>query len=113
MPIVDIKGVGKAEFPDDMTTEEIRNFLQYKYPVTTGDRPSFDRPADTISPVEKSLAQRGGQAVSDFLYDNKIVSDRYGAQRIGQNLSTLGEFLPVVGDATAAVEVGFSFSIGD
>ncbi len=31
MPIVDIKGVGQAQFPDDMPIEDIRNFLRSKY----------------------------------------------------------------------------------
>ena len=31
MPIVEIKGVGKAEFPDDMPIEDIRTFLQSKF----------------------------------------------------------------------------------
>jgi len=29
--IVDIKGVGKAKFPDGMSTDDIRTFLRNKY----------------------------------------------------------------------------------
>lgn len=31
MPVVDIKGIGKAKFPYDMPIDDIREFLRNKY----------------------------------------------------------------------------------
>lgn len=114
--IVDIKGVGKSEFPDGMDKEDIRRFLTSKFSPPTIQQKINDeltRNKNTVSNVNKSLAQKGGQFISDALYDNGIVSDRYGAQRIGENLSMLGEVLPVIGDATAGDEFGRAVAEGD
>ena len=108
MPIVDIKGVGKAQFPDGMSAENIREFLRAKYSqqLMNGESDLLT-PVDNIAaPYEPTLAERMGQGVSDTLSDAGLISDRYGAQRVGENLSTLGEFLPGVGDATAGDEFG-------
>jgi len=112
MPIVDIKGVGKAQFPDGMSVDSIRTFLQNKY--ATGNQSDLLQPApQTIEAYEPTLTEKLGQGVSDVLYDTGIVSDRYGAQRIGENISQLGEFLPGVGDAAAGDEFGRALAEGD
>jgi len=108
MPVVDIKGVGKAQFPDGMSVDNIREFLRKKYSqgAISGESRALEPMADTASPYEPTLTERMGQSVADALYDTGIISDRYGAQRIGGNIATLGEFLPGIGDATAGDEFG-------
>ena len=107
MPIVDIKGVGEAEFPDGMPPESIRSFLQKKY------SPHLQQRENIAAPVEPSLVQGIGQKVSDFLFDSGIISDRYRAQQMGGKIATMGEFLPGVGDATAGDEFGTAAREGD
>lgn len=115
MPIVDIKGIGEAQFPDDMPIDNIRQFLRAKYAQdVVNNRPLQLQPApDTVEPFRPSLSQRLGQGVADTLINTGLVSDRGGAQRIGRNVTALGEFLPGVGDATAGDEFGRAVAKGD
>ena len=115
MPIIDIKGVGEAQFPDDVPIADIKTFLQNKYAqdVVSNKPFSLDKAPDTVEPFTPSLGQRMGQGVADALVGTGIISDRYGAQRIGSNVATLGEFLPGVGDATAGDEFGRAVAQGD
>jgi len=115
MPIVDIKGVGQAQFPDEMPISDIRNFLRKKYSqqAIQGQSDILAPAPQTIEAYEPTLSERMGQGVSDALYNTGIVSDRYGAQRIGSNVAALGEMLPGVGDATAGDEFGRSLAQGD
>jgi hypothetical protein len=62
---------------------------------------------------EQSLAQKAGQGISNALVDSGIISDRFGAQQIGQNVTSIGEFLPGIGDATAGDEFGRALKQGD
>lgn len=114
--IVDIKGVGKSQFPDDMDKEQVRQFLTRKYSPPSLQQKINDeltRNKNTVTNVDKSLADKAGQFISDKLYDSGLVSDRYGAQRIGNNLSALGEMLPVVGDIAAGDDFGRAVAKGD
>ncbi len=106
--IVDIKGVGKAQFPDGMSKDSIREFLRKKYAqqAIQGQSDALQPAPQTIEPYEPTLAEKIGQGAADVLQKTGIVSDNYGAQRIGRNLTSLGEFLPGVGDATAGDEFG-------
>jgi len=115
MPVVDIKGVGKAQFPDGMSVDNIREFLRKKYSqgAISGASRALEPMPDTVSAYEPTLTERMGQGVADALYDTGIISDRYGAQRIGGNIATLGEFLPGIGDATAGDEFGKAAAEGD
>ena len=115
MPIVDIKGVGQAQFPDDMPINDIRNFLRNKYSqgAIKGESDLLAPAPQTIEAYNPTLSERMGQGVSDVLHDTGIVSDRYGAQRIGSNVAVLGEMLPGVGDATAGDEFGRALQQGD
>ena len=115
MPIVDIKGVGKAQFPDGMSADNIRTFLRNKYAQQRSDGKS-----DTLSPVdnvaapyEPTLTERMGQGIASGLTNTGLVSDNYGAQRIGKNIASIGEFLPGVGDAAAGDEFGKAVAQGD
>lgn len=115
MPTVEIKGVGQAQFPDDMQINDIRNFLRNKYSqgVIQGQSDLLAPLPQTIEAYEPTLSERMGQRVSDVLYDAGIVSDRYGAQRIGSNVAAIGEMLPGVGDATAGDEFGRALQKGN
>ncbi len=71
MPIVEIKGVGKEQFPDGMSADSIREFLRKKYyqqsPLTQRDPLT---PVDNVAaPYEPTLAERMGQGVSNALND--------------------------------------------
>lgn len=108
MPIVEIKGVGQAQFPDNMPIADIRNFLRNKYykeNTQTGNI-SLDPAIQTAEPYNPSLAERAGGAIAQGLKSTGLISDNYGAQQIGKNVTALGEMLPGVGDATAGDEFG-------
>lgn len=102
-------------FPDDMSLNDIRSFLRGKYAQrAVGGQSDVLAPAvDTVSPTNPTLAERGAQGVSDFLFDKGVISDRYGAQQIGRNVSAIGEMLPVIGDVAAADEFGRAAAKGD
>ena len=108
MPVVDIKGVGKAQFPDEMPIEDIRTFLRNKnfQDIQQGRSRALDPQPQTMSSVDQSLVQKAGQSISDYLFDQGIISDRYRAQEVGKIIVCLGEFLPVLGDATAGDDCG-------
>ena len=115
MPIVDIKGIGKASFPDGMTAETIREFLRKKYAeqAMSGEMKPLTPVQNTAAPYEPTLAEKIGSGIGDTLRDTGIISDNYGAQRIGKNVSALAEFLPGIGDATAGDEFGRAVKQGD
>ena len=115
MPIVDVKGVGKAKFPDDMDISDIRAFLRNKYSqqAINGQSDILQPVENVVAPYEKSLVEKMGSGISDVLTDTGIISNRYGANQIGENIATLGEFLPGIGDATAGDEFGKAVAQGD
>ena len=117
MPVVRVKGVANPmQFPDDMDIEDIKAFLQRKFAqqAVTGNKPAdLDPLQGQARATEQSLAEKAGQGISNALYNSGIISDRYGAQRIGQNVTSIGEFLPVIGDAAAGDEFGRALKQGD
>ena len=115
MPVVDIKGVGKAQFPDEMPVNDIKTFLRNKYfqDVAQGNSRALDPQPQTAANVNPSLIETAGQKVSDYLFDQGIISDRYRAQEVGKNIAGLGEFLPVIGDATAGDDFGKAIKKGN
>ncbi len=115
MPIVDIKGVGRAQFPDNMPINDIRNFLRNKYSqqAIQGQSDILQAAPQTIEAYEPTFSEKLGAGIGDALLESGIVSDNYGAQRIGRNVSALTEFLPGVGDAVAGDEFGSALAEGD
>jgi hypothetical protein len=115
MPVVRVKGVANPmQFPDDMDINDIREFLRRRFISQMGEGQPDLAPIESVAQeVKPSLAERAGQGISNALYDSGIISDRYGAQRIGSNLSSIGEFLPVIGDATAGDEFGRALKKGN
>ncbi len=113
MAIVEIKGIGKAQFPDGMSAESIRDFLRNKYYQQRNDSDIL-QPVDNIAaPYEPTLTEKIGQNVANALTGSGLVSDNYGAQQVGKNVTALGEFLPGIGDATAGDEFGRAVAKGD
>jgi GNAT superfamily N-acetyltransferase len=116
MPVVQIKDSDqKIKFPDQMSQDQILNALKRQYPVPVSQKvdDALSKPVSTISNRDVSLAENTKQKIANFLFDNKIVSDRYGAQRIGDNLSSLLGVLPGIGDAQAGDEFGKAVAEGD
>lgn len=115
MPVIDIKGVGKAQFPDEMPIEDIKTFLRNKnfQDIQQGRSRALDPQPQTATNVNPSLIEAAGQKVSDYLFDQGIISDRYRAQEVGKSITGLGEFLPVLGDATAGDDFGKAAAQGD
>jgi predicted GNAT superfamily acetyltransferase len=116
MAIVQIKGSDqKVRFPNDMVEEQMLTALRNQFPRTINEKinDALSKPESTISNRDVSLAENTKQKIANFLYDNKIVSDRYGAQRIGDNLSSLLGVLPGIGDAQAGDEFGRAVAEGD
>jgi hypothetical protein len=116
MAIVQIKGSNqKVRFPNDMIEDQMLTALRSQYPRTLNQNigDALGKPESTISNRDVSLAENTKQKIANFLFDNKIVSDRYGAQRIGDNLSSLLGVLPGIGDAQAGDEFGKAVAEGD
>lgn len=116
MPIVNVKGVANPiNFPDDMDINNIREVLRNKFAqrAVSGQSDILSPQPNTAAPVDKTLIERAGQGVSDFLFDKGIISNRHGAQQVGKNLSALGEFLPGIGDVAAGDEFGTALAKGD
>jgi len=113
--IVNVKGVGKAQFPDDMPIADIRSFLRNKYSqrAMQGQSDLLAPAPVTASPYEPTLTERLGGGIAEGLKSTGLISDNYGAQQIGKNVTALGEFLPGVGDATAGDEFGRAVAEGD
>ena len=82
MPVVDIKGVGKAKFPDEMMTNDIRTFLRQKYSPELSRQDALTPRAPTIQASNPSLATRAATAIGEGLNSAGIISDRFGAQQI-------------------------------
>ena len=115
MPIVDIKGIGQAKFPDGMDTNQIRDFLRQKYSqrAINGQSDALAPQPNTVAPYNPSLVDKIGGGIADTLTSTGLISDNYRAQQIGKNISSIGEFLPGVGDATAGDEFGTAAAKGD
>ncbi len=117
MQAVRVKGVSNPmQFPDDMDINDIREFLRRRFTqqAVEGSQPADLAPLQAqAQATEQSLAEKAGQSISSSLYDSGVISDRYGAQRIGENVTSIGEFLPVIGDATAGDEFGRALKQGD
>ncbi len=113
--IVDIKGVGQAQFPDDMAIADIRSFLRNKYydRAAQGQSDILSPQPQTASPYEPTLTERLGGGIAEGLKGAGLISDNYGAQQIGKNVTALGEFLPGIGDASAGDEFGRAVAEGD
>jgi hypothetical protein len=117
MQPVNVLGVNNPmQFPDDMDINNIREFLRKRF---TNQAVAGNQPMD-LAPLqgqarasEQSLAQKAGQGISNALVDSGIISDRFGAQQIGKNVASIGEFLPVIGDAAAGDEFGQALKQGD
>ena len=108
MPIVDIKGVGRSRFPDDIDKDDIRKFLRDKYfqEVVAGgsnsDLLSPFTPKSMAIPVESTVTEKVGSAISDTLYNTGITTDRRQADRLGAGVSEVGEMLTPLGDLADA-----------
>ena len=113
--IVDIKGVGQAQFPDEMPIDDIRSFLRNKYyqRAAQGQTDILSPAPQTVSPYEPTLTERLGGGIAEGLKGAGLISDNYGAQQIGKNVTALGEFLPGIGDAAAGDEFGRAVAEGD
>jgi len=108
MPIVDIKGVGRSRFPDDIDKDDIRKFLRDKYfqEVVAGgsnsDLLSPFTPKSMAIPVESTVTEKVGSTISDILYNTGITTDRRQADRLGAGVSEVGEMLTPLGDLADA-----------
>ena len=120
MPIVQVKGVANPiRFPDDMDEQAILEVLRDKFSADMFDRATgvtsdvLSPVQNTVAPYEPTLAERMGSSIASTLKDTGIISDNYGAQRIGRNVSALAELLPGIGDATAGDDFGRAVAQGD
>jgi hypothetical protein len=117
MPRVKVKGVANPmDFPDDMDIEDIKAFLQKRFAnmATTGQSTvDVDPIQATAQASNLSLVDKAAQGVGNALTSSGLVSDNFGAQQIGRNITSAGEFLPVLGDAAAGDEFGKALAGGD
>lgn len=115
---VKIKGSDEVvEFPDGMSTEEMRQALLQKYSMPRSMEQNVSDaltpPQASAQPYEPSMAERMKDTIANYLIDSGLVSDRFGAQQIGENLSMVLGAAPVVGDAQAGDEFGRAAAGGD
>lgn len=112
--IVEIKGTGqKAQFPDGMSQEEMLQALRRQWPSASRTNTLNMTTQGSVEPVEQTLEERIKQGVADFLFNQGIISDRYGAQRIGENIAMGAGALPVIGDMLGGDELGRALREGD
>jgi hypothetical protein len=117
MPVVRVKGVANPmQFPDDMDIEDIKSFLQRKFAnqaVAGSQSVNLTPRQPTIQASNPSLATRAAQGIGNALTSSGLISDNASAQEIGKNVTSIGEFLPGIGDATAGDEFGRALAGGD
>ena len=115
MPVVRVKGVANPmQFPDNMDINDIRAFLQKKFnDKTMSGKIDLTPVQASAQAYEPSLVDKIGYGIADRLKSTGLISDNYGAQQIGKNLASVGEFLPGIGDATAGDEFGRAAASGD
>jgi hypothetical protein len=104
------------QFPDDMDINDIKEFLRRKFTqqAVTGNKPADLAPIQpTIQASSPSLATRAAQGIGNALTSSGLISNNASAQEIGKNVTSIGEFLPVIGDATAGDEFGRALREGD
>ncbi|MBG7617802.1 MAG: hypothetical protein IZT57_05490, partial [Chloroflexi bacterium] len=103
------------QFPDDMDKDDIREFLRRRFtkqavegtqPIELGDRPQM------MQAYEPTLQEKTATAIGEGLYDSGIISDRFGAQNIGKNVSNIAAFSPV-GAAFGGDEFGTAVKKSD
>lgn len=112
MPIVNVKGTDQQiKFPDDMTPEQILDVMRNQY--RPPDYGAALRNNSYAAPYNPTLTERIGSGISNTLYDAGIISDRYGANRIGENLADLVGVLPGIGDAMGGDDFGRALKQGD
>ena len=114
MPRVMVKGFGEVDFPDGMSTDDMRRVLAQKYSTPSSqavsDRLSIQ---PTASPVERTFSEMLSDKVGDTLYDTGVISDRYRARDTGRTLGTMAEFAPPVASAMAGDTFGREVKQGD
>jgi hypothetical protein len=116
MQPVNVLGVSNPmQFPDDMDINDIREFLRKRFtkqavegaqPIELGDRPQL------MQAYEPTLQEKTATAIGEGLYGSGIISDRFGAQNIGKNVSNIAAFSPV-GAAFGGDEFGTAAKKGD
>ena len=117
MPRVKVKGVANPmDFPDDMDIQDIKAFLQKRFAnmATAGQSTVDVNPIQATAQASNlSLVDKAAQGIGNALTSSGLVSDNFGAQQIGRNITSAGEFLPVLGDAAAGDEFGKALAGGD
>jgi len=91
-----------------LTEEEIQQALRQPQPIGLPNNRM-----QMAQPYNPSLSERVSQGIGNALHDSGIVSDRYGANRIGKNAGSLLEMLPGTGDIAAADDFGRAAAQGD
>ena len=119
MPVVNVKGYGNVNFPNGMDVNDIRDSLRRRYSDQTNSdllqsASKYAAPTGNVAaPYKPSLMERAGQGVADVLSDTGIISNRYGAQQIGKNVTAIGELLPGIGDVAAVDDFSRAAASGD
>ena len=115
MPRVRVQGTNDViDFPDGLSQEQIRQALMTKYSGYAPSVPTMpSNRLSTAEPYEPTLSEKLSTGISDTLYDSGVISDRYGANRIGQNVGMVTEALPVIGDVVGGDDLGRAIAQGD
>jgi hypothetical protein len=116
MPHVRVKGVSNPMlFPDDMPINDIKSFLRKRFNegMIQGKSSMLESVGNIAAPYNPTLVEKISSGIGDTLRDTGIISNNYGAQQIGKNLTALGEFLPGIGDAAAGDDFGRNLKAGN
>jgi hypothetical protein len=124
MPIVDIKGVGRSKFPNDMDKNNIREFLRNKYTqqVVAGqsdgellqNASKYGAPTgSSLEAVDPTLGEKVSSFVGDSLYDSGVISSKTSARDVGKNLAFLGEVATPLGGFVGADDFADAIDKGD
>ena len=108
--IVDVKGFGLVEFPDNIERSVMLDALRRKFSQINQGQAVAN---STAEPYNPGLAERAASAISSGLQKTGLISDNYRANRIGENITMGLEALPVIGDAIGGDELGRAIREGD
>lgn len=105
---VDVKGFGLVEFPDNTDRLTMLNALRHKF-----SQMPANETGSRAEPYQRNLGERLSGGISSALQRTGLVSDNYGANRIGDNIGMALNALPVIGDAIGGDELGRAIKQGD
>jgi len=105
-----------ARFPDGMDEDDMKAAIEdaMARPRTLQEKvqDGLTRPESQVREYKPSLGERVSKLIGNTLYQQGIISDRFGAMQVGRNLGMGAEAIPIVGDAIGGDDLGRAIADG-